>query len=66
MPKKKQKWLVTVAGFNSGYNPPATEVSRVISLSEDETPGDWFLTRPKCYHRFEFTPHALLNCCKVK
>lgn len=66
MPKKRQKWLVTVAGYSNGYTPPNTMVSVEIELPEDETPGDWFLTRPKCYHRFKFTPHALINFCKVK
>ena len=37
MSEKKQRWLVTVAGFNRNYNPPQTMVSRRIELPEDET-----------------------------
>jgi len=66
MSEKEQGWLITVAGFNNNYNPPQTMVSGRIELPEGETPGDWFLTKPKCYHRFEFIPHALVAFCKVK
>lgn len=63
--KNTKKWLVTVQGYDSYYSPPTVTISKVIILSDNETPIDWFLKEPKLYFRFEFKPVALLNFWEI-
>jgi hypothetical protein len=56
-----KKWLVTVSGSNPDYTPSRVIHSRVIKLPNGETPVDWFLSNPKMYYYFDFTPDALIN-----
>lgn len=62
----EKKWLVTVEGIDHHYNPAAARVSKVITLPENETPVEWFLSKPTCYYRFEFVPVALIGFWEVK
>lgn len=57
----KKKWLVTVQGWDTAYDPSVSTTSEVIELEEGQTPIHWFLSKPHVYSRFHFIPCALLG-----
>ena len=64
--KKKQKWLVTVSGYDMYYDPSFITTTLTISLDEGITPIDWFIGKPTVYCRFDFIPDALLNFWRIE
>jgi len=64
--KDTKKWLVTVQGYDSLYDPPSVTISKVITLPNNETPVDWFRIEPTIHSRFTFIPDALLNFWEIK
>jgi hypothetical protein len=61
-----KKWLVTVSGSNPYYTPPSVICSKEIKLPNGETPIGWFLSKPKVYCYFDFTPDALINFWEIR
>ena len=59
---KKERYLVTIAGWLPFHDPP-NETATVVVETED--PVAWYMDRPTISTRGSFTPHALIGFWKI-
>ncbi len=59
------EWLITVSGHDYCYSPPNETITIKKKFKRGKTPIDWFLSGPKIYSRFSFTPTVLINFWKI-